>query len=68
MPAEIVDYTVLAGDVERVAQQLARVLRPEITHLAIRPHKVPGDPITTTIQLFTEAVIPRVEQLLADKG
>ena len=68
MPTEIVDYTVLAGDVERVARQLAQVLRPEITHLAIRPHKVPGDPITTTIQLFTEAVIPRVEQLLSEKG
>lgn len=65
MPAEIVDYTVLAGDVERVAQQLARVLRPEITHLVIRPHKVPGDDISTTIKLFAEAVVPRVEQLLA---
>ena len=65
MPPEIVDYTVLAGDVERVAQQLAGVLRPEITHLVIRPHKVAGDDITTTIRLFTEAVIPRVDELLA---
>ena len=67
MPPEIVDYTVLAGDVEKVARQLAGVLRPEITHLAIRPHKVPGDNITTTIRLFAETVIPRVEHLLASK-
>ena len=65
MPPEIVDYTVLAGDVESVAQQLATVLRPEITHLVIRPHKVPGDNIMTTVRLFAEAVMPRVEQLLA---
>lgn len=63
MPPEIVNYTVLAGDVEHVAQQLARVLRPEITHLVIRPHKVPGEDITNTIKLFAEAVIPRAQQL-----
>ena len=66
MPPEVVEYTVLAGDVERVAHQLAKALRPEITHLVIRPHKVPGGSVASTIRLFAEQVIPRVQALLAE--
>ena len=65
MPRELVEYTVLAGDAQRVAEQLARVMRPEIGSLTIRPHAVPGEPLDEVIRAFSEDVMPRVERLTA---
>ena len=63
MPPEIVEHTVLAGSAERVAGQLARVLRPEITSITIRPHCVAGESIEAVVRAFAEDVMPRVEAI-----
>ena len=65
MPRELVEYTVLAGDAQRVAEQLARVMRPEIGSITIRPHAAPGEPLHEVIRAFSEDVMPRVERLVA---
>ena len=65
MPRELVEYTVLAGDAQRVAEQLARVMHPEIGSLTIRPHAAPGEPLDEVIRAFAEDVMPRVERLTA---
>ena len=65
MPRELVEYTVLAGDAQRVAEQLARVMRPEIGSLTIRPHAAPGEPLDEVIRAFAEDVMPRAERLTA---
>lgn len=62
MPPEVVEYTVLAGDSDRVAKQLARVMRPEIESVTIRPHAVPGEPLDAVIGAFAEDVMPRVQR------
>ena len=67
MPREIVDYTVLAGDADRVAEQLAGVLRPEITSVTIRPHCVAGESIESVVRAFAEDVMPRVERLVESR-
>ena len=63
MPPEVVEHTVLAGDSERVATQLARIMRPEVQSVTIRPHAVPGEPLDRVITAFAEDVMPRVQQL-----
>ena len=63
MPPEIVEHTVLAGNAEHIAGQLARVLRPEITSITIRPHCVAGESIEAVVRAFAEDVMPRVERL-----
>ena len=65
MPPEIVDHTVLAGSAKRVAGQLARVLRPEITSITIRPHCVAGESIEAVVRAFAEDVMPRAVRLAA---
>ena len=65
MPPEIVDHTVLAGSAKRVAGQLARVLRPEITSITIRPHRVAGESIEAVVRAFAEDVMPRAVRLAA---
>ena len=67
MPRELVEHTVLAGDAQRVAEQLARVMRPEIGSLTIRPHAAPGEPLDEVIRAFSEDVMPRVERLMATR-
>ena len=59
MPSEIIEHTVLAGSVERVAEQLAAALRPEIASITIRPHCVPGESVDSVVRAFAEEVIPR---------
>jgi 5,10-methylenetetrahydromethanopterin reductase len=63
MPREVVEYTVLAGDAQRVAEQLARVMRPEVGSITIRPHAVPGESIDEVLKTFAVDVMPRVERL-----
>jgi 5,10-methylenetetrahydromethanopterin reductase len=65
MPTEVVEYTVLAGDSEQVAKQLARVMRPEVKSVTIRPHAVPGEPLDAVIAAFAGDVMPRVRRLCA---
>ncbi len=64
MPRELVDYTVLAGDAERVANQLAKVMRPEVGSITIRPHAVPGESVEDVVRSFANDVIPRVSRLV----
>ena len=63
LPVEAVRKTVLAGNPERVAAQVAEVLRPEITNLTIRPHGLPGQGVAPVLRAFAEEVMPRVERL-----
>ena len=54
MPEEVVDHTVLAGNAEHVADRLARVSRPEIDSITVRPHRVPGEPVEAVIRGIRE--------------
>ena len=63
MPREVVLSTVLAGDAEQVARQLAGVLRPEVGSITVRPHCVEGESVGEVIRAFAEEVMPRVERL-----
>ena len=68
VPDALLRSTVLAGDAEHVAGQLAGVLRPEVGSITIRPHCVEGESVEDVIQLFAEEVMPRVEQFVGDSG
>lgn len=63
LPAEAVERTVLAGRPERVANQIAGVLRPEVTNVTIRPHAAPGERVSAVLRAFVHEVMPRVERL-----
>ena len=52
VPDALVRSTVLAGDAEHVARQLAGVLRPEVGSITIRPHCVEGESAEDVIRLF----------------
>ena len=67
MPDEVVDNTVLAGNAEYVAERLARVSRPEIGSITVRPHRVPGESVEAVIEAFANDVMPRVEHRLAGR-
>jgi 5,10-methylenetetrahydromethanopterin reductase len=62
LPDEVIERTVLVGRPERVAEQVAGVLRPEVSQVTIRPHAVPGQPAGAVIRAFAEEVMPRVRQ------
>ena len=63
VPDALLRSTVLAGDAEHVARQLAGVLRPEVGSITIRPHCVEGESVEDVIRLFAQEVMPRVERL-----
>lgn len=63
MPSDVVDLTVLAGSVEQVSEQLARIMRAEIGSITIRPHAVPGESLDEVIRAFALDVIPQVRKL-----
>jgi 5,10-methylenetetrahydromethanopterin reductase len=60
LPAEAVDATVPYGRPERVAAQIAPVLRPGITRVTIRPHAVPGQNVGAVLRAFAEDVAPKL--------
>jgi 5,10-methylenetetrahydromethanopterin reductase len=60
LPDEALDRTVLVGPPDRVAAQVAGVLRDEVSHVTIRPHAVPGQAVGEVIRAFAEDVMPRV--------
>jgi 5,10-methylenetetrahydromethanopterin reductase len=60
LPDAAIDRTVLAGCPERVADQLAGVLRPEIRSITIRPHALPGKDVGQVLRTFVEQVVPRL--------
>jgi 5,10-methylenetetrahydromethanopterin reductase len=59
VPREVVESMVLAGNPERCAEQLARGLRPKITHLTVRPPAVPRQDVADVIRAFAQDVVPR---------
>jgi hypothetical protein len=67
MPPEVVEYTVLAGNSRRVAEQLVGVLRPEIGNVTIRPHSVAGESVESVLHAFAADVMPTVERLLDER-
>ncbi len=60
LPEAAVDRTVLAGRPERVADQIAVLLRPAITSITIRPHAPPGRNVGEVLGAFVEQVVPRL--------
>lgn len=60
LPADVLERTTLFGRPERIAAQVARVLRPEVTRITIRPHGHPGLPVSAVLRAFVEEVMPRV--------
>lgn len=63
LPDEVLERTVLAGSPERVARQVAPMIRPEVGQLVIRPHSLPGQGVGPVLRAFAEEVMPRVEAL-----
>jgi 5,10-methylenetetrahydromethanopterin reductase len=68
MPREVVESMVLAGNVARCAEQLARGLGPRITHLTVRPHAVPGQGVADVVRAFAQDVVPRVLRMKGMAG
>lgn len=62
LPDEVLERTVLVGRAERVAEQVARVLRPEVGQITIRPHAVPDQRVDSVIRAFAQEVMPLVER------
>jgi 5,10-methylenetetrahydromethanopterin reductase len=60
LPDEALERTVLVGTPDRVAEQVSRVLRDEVSQITIRPHAVPGQSVGAVIRAFAEDVMPRV--------
>ena len=59
LPSALVESMVLAGDVERVAQQLARAMHPRVDTITMRPHALPGQSVAPVVRAFAEQVLPR---------
>ena len=66
VPDMLLQSTVLAGDAQGVARQLAAVLRPEVGSVTIRPHCVEGERVDDVIRSFAMEVMPRVARLAGD--
>lgn len=60
LPDEVVTSTVLAGNPERVAAQIAQVMRPEISQLTIRPHHIAGQRAADVVRAFAQEVVTRL--------
>jgi 5,10-methylenetetrahydromethanopterin reductase len=64
IPDEWVDSFIIAGDVERVAEQVSSVLR-HVNHFMLRPIVPPGSNRVDVLRQFAEDVLPRVRQALS---
>jgi hypothetical protein len=64
IPDEWVDCFIIAGDVDRVAERVARVLR-YANHFMLRPIVAPGGNRVEFLRQFAEDVLPRVRQILS---
>jgi 5,10-methylenetetrahydromethanopterin reductase len=64
IPDEWVDCFIIAGDVDRVAERVARVLR-YANHFMLRPIAAPGGNRVEFLRQFAEDVLPRVRQILS---
>lgn len=60
LPDAALERTVLVGTPDRVAAQVSRMLRDEVSQVTIRPHAVPGQAVGDVIRAFAEDVMPRV--------
>jgi 5,10-methylenetetrahydromethanopterin reductase len=65
LPREAVEAMVLAGNPQRVAEQLARALTPRVTQITLRPHAVPGQDVADVVKAFANEVVPRALALKA---
>ena len=57
---EVVSASVLAGSPDRVAAQIAPLLRREVTGVTIRPHACPGTGVDEVMRSFIQDVMPLV--------
>ena len=60
LPMEVVNASVLAGSPDRVAAQIAPLLRREVTGVTIRPHACPGTGVDEVMRSFIQDVMPLV--------
>jgi 5,10-methylenetetrahydromethanopterin reductase len=64
IPDEWVDSFIIAGDVERVTEQVSSVLR-HVNHFMLRPIVTEGGNRVDAVRQFAEEVLPRVRQTLS---
>lgn len=62
-PNEVVGSLTLAGNAERIAQQISAVIRPEVTQICVRPYVTRGQNVASVIEKFAKEVMPRAVQL-----
>jgi 5,10-methylenetetrahydromethanopterin reductase len=60
LPVEVVRRSVLAGSPDRVASQIAGIMRKEITGITIRPHACRSATIQDVMRRFALEVLPRI--------
>jgi 5,10-methylenetetrahydromethanopterin reductase len=64
LPKEALEGMGVAGNSERVAEQIARAIRPGVTSVTIRAYALPGESIAPALRSFITDVMPRVEKRL----
>lgn len=65
LPDEVVELTVLVGDPDDVARQVAGLLRPDVDEITIRPHVVAGQQVDDVLKTFADVVMPAAEGTFA---
>jgi 5,10-methylenetetrahydromethanopterin reductase len=64
VPTEAVESMGVAGNSERVAEQIARAIRPGVTSVTVRAYAPAGGSIAPVLRAFVTDVMPRVEKRL----
>jgi 5,10-methylenetetrahydromethanopterin reductase len=63
LPGEVVGSLTLAGNAQRIAEQIAQVIRPEVTQICLRPWVARGQSVASVIEAFANDVMPRALKL-----
>ncbi len=65
VPRSALEGMGVAGNTERVAEQVARAVRPGVTSITIRAYELPGQSIAPVLRAFMTEVMPQVRRHLA---
>jgi 5,10-methylenetetrahydromethanopterin reductase len=60
LPVEVLQRSVLAGSPDRVASQIAEILRKEIAGITIRPHACHSATVQDVMRRFALEVLPKI--------
>jgi len=65
VPKEALESMGVAGNSERVAEQIGRAIRPGVTSVTFRAYALPGGSIAPVLRSLIADVMPRVEKWLS---